>query len=277
MKHHNSFFAFIITIFLIVSGCAATTPLIKASKNGDSLAVQKLISEGANINEQDIKGRDALFYAIEYERFEIIKSLISKGANLESKDLSGSTPLVHAASNLPHSRTAPDIIKLLMKSGADINAKSPEGETILDMALSSMQSDIVNDLIKTGVNLWVPEAGKARLFFVSGSGLWDYIKLTVGKQNKWLNQRMFAGMAFIDVDSGKHAIYAYSGKYDSEKPTSSIDAIAGKTYYFKVTQDMKRRAFNYALIKLSSISIAPITEVEAKEEIKEILKSKELK
>lgn len=203
--------------------------------------------------------------------------MIDKGANLETKDLSGMTPLVHAASNLPHSKKAPDIIKLLMKSGADINAKSPEGETILDMALSSMQSDIVNDLIKAGVNLWVPEAGKARLFFVGGSGLWDYIKLTVGTQNKWLNQRMFVGLAFIDVDSGKHAIYAYSDKYDSEKPTSSIDAIAGKTYYFKVTQDMRSRAFHYALIKLSSIAVAPITEAEAKGEIKELLQSKELK
>lgn len=69
MKHRNSFFAFIIAIFLIVIGCATVpkTPLIVASTKGEALAVKKLISEGANINEPDSKGHDALFYAIEYE------------------------------------------------------------------------------------------------------------------------------------------------------------------------------------------------------------------
>ncbi len=305
MKHRNYFFAFVIAIFLIVSGCASTNSLINASANGDSLAVQKLISAGANINEpdsngatplihaiwkgkteaakyliesgadlnaKDKKGYDALFYAIEYGQLETVKSLIGKGANIESKDLTGLTPLVYA---VLYDRNI-DIIKLLIKSGANLNAKTSEGETALNMLLS-LKSDIVDDLMKTGnVNLWVPDADKARLFFV-GSVLWDSIKLTVGKQSKLLNRNMYTGLTFFDVDSGKHAIYAYIDKYDSEKPTASIDAKTGQTYYFKVTQDMKKRVAHYVLIKLSSIEITPITEAEAKEEIKEILKSKKLK
>jgi len=271
MKHRNLIFAFVIAIFLIVSGCASTTPLIKASIEGDSLAVQKLIDAGANINEPDSRGYNALFYAVEYGQLEVVKSLISKGANLESKDLSGLTPLAYA---IHYDRKA-DIIKLLIKSGANLNAKTPEGETALNMLLS-LKSYIVDDLIRTGnVNLWVPEAGKARLFFV-GSELWDYIKLTVGKQSCWLNRNMFSGLAFIDVDPGKHTIYAYTDKYDSEKPTSSIDVIAGQTYYFKITQDMKKRAAHYVLIKLSSIVITPLKEAEAKQKIKWLLQSKNL-
>jgi ankyrin repeat protein len=284
MKHKNSFFAFIITIFLIVSGCASTTPLIKASKEGDSLAVQKLIDAGVNINEPDSKGYNALFYAIEYGQFEIVKNLISKGANLESKDLSGMTPLVFTAYwDFPN---AANVIKLLIKSGADINAKSAEGETVLDFALSSAQGDILDDLIKArGINLWVPEAGKARIFFVC-SDLYDHIKVTVGKQSKKLNHNRNDGVVFIDVDAGEHIIDANHDQYVS-KNRASIDVIAGQTYYFRVTQTMRNRIVGYALVipstlvdKVTSTNPFPITslkEVEAKEKIKEILRSKELK
>lgn len=53
MKNRNYFFAFIIPIFLIVSGCTAKTLLIIATANGDSVIVERLVSEGVNINEPD--------------------------------------------------------------------------------------------------------------------------------------------------------------------------------------------------------------------------------
>jgi len=172
MKHRNLFFVFVIAIFLIVSGCASTTPLIKASKEGDSLTVQKLIDAGANINEPVGRGYNALFYAIEYGQFEVVKILISKGAKLESKDSSGNTPLVFAAYYGYNSPNAANIIKLLIKSGADINAKSPYGETILDLALSSAQGDIVDALIKArNINLWMAESEPI--------ALWSYFHLSI--------------------------------------------------------------------------------------------------
>ena len=290
-----------IFVFSLIAayGCASTTPvIIKAAGSGDVNTVKRLNAEGQNINEtdsdgttalihavfsknpdvvkyliesgadikaKDRRGRDALSYAVELEQLELISVLISKGADIESKDFSGLTPLVYAALYASNA----DVIKLLIESGADLKAKSSEGETVLDLALSSTRGKIVDDLIRAGVNLWEPEAGKARLFFV-GTGLWDYLTVSVGKQNKKLNQVLFMGLAYIDVDTGKHTISV------SGKEASSIDAIAGQTYYLEVTQDMKRRAWHYAGIKLSSVMITPLTEVEAKQKIKEILKSKEL-
>ena len=305
MKSRNIYFSSFIVMILIVSGCASTTPLIKASASGDYLSVKKLINEGTNINEpdsngatslmhaiwkgktevakyliesgtylkhKDKKGYNALFYAIEYGQLEIVKSLIDKGADLESKDSMDLTPLVYAAL---YERDT-DIIKLLIERGANLNARTSEGETALNILFSS-KSDVVDDLIRAGkINIWLPEAGKSRLFFV-GSGLWDYIKLTVGKQTKLLNRNMFTGLTFFDVDSGKQEIHAYVDKYDSENPTASVDAKTGQIYYFKVSQDMKKRGAHYALIKLSSIVVTSFTEAEAKELIKDILKSKESK
>jgi hypothetical protein len=281
MKHSNLFFAFIIAIFLFVTGCASTTPLIKASANGDSLAVQKLINEGANINEPDSKGYTPMMHAVLSGNIETVKTLLNKGADINARDKeSGNTAVLWALSYGYF-----DIAKLLIEKGADINVKSPEGETVLDLALSSTQGNIVDDLIKVGnINIWIPEAGKARLFFVC-SDLYDYIKVTVGKQSKRLNQNRNSGVAFIDVDSGKHAIDANIDKYVSPTPTS-IDVIAGQTYYFRVTQNMRNRIWGYALVISSSLidkvtgdnpfTITPLKESEAKQEIKEILKSKEL-
>jgi ankyrin repeat protein len=278
MKHHNLFF--VITIFLIVSGCASTTPLIKASIEGDSLAVQKLIDAGANINEPDSRGYTALFYAVEYGQLELVKSLISNGANLESKDSLGMTPLAFTAYWGYNSPNADNIIKLLIKSGANINAKSPDGETVLDFSLSSAKGDLVDYLIRSrDINLWVPKTGKARIFFVC-KDLYDYIKVTVGRQSKKLNQNTKSGVTFIDVDPGTHVMDANHDQYVS-KIRASIDVIAGQTYYFRVTQNMRNRVLGYVMFssalvdKITSTNSFPITtlkESEAKIEIKEILK-----
>jgi len=286
MRPNHYLIVLIITAVLIIVGCSSTTPLIIATKKGDTLAVQKLIDAGANINEPDSRGYNPLFYAVEYGQLEVVKSLISKGANLESKDLSGMTPLIFSSYYGYNSPNAANITKLLIKSGANISVKSPEGETVLDLALSSVQGDILDDLIKAGTtNLWIPETGKARIFFVCND-LYDHIKVTVGKQSKKLNPNTPAGVAFIDVDTGKHIIDANHDQYVS-KNRASIDVIAGQTYYFKVTQNMGNRIIGYALVvpstlvdKVTGTNPFPITslkEYEAKQEIKEILKSKELK
>lgn len=305
MKHSNIIFAFIIAIFIIISGCAAKSPLIQASSSGDSSTVQKLISEGANVNEPDSRGytplmyaiwakktetvkilldkgadvnagddNNALHYAIQYAQPEIVKLLISNGADIKRKDSSSVTHLAYAVSYLYSSKDYPqiDIVKQLIKSGADINVKNTEGETILDVALSRCLGDIVDELTRRGVNIWKPEDGKARLFFV-GDGLWDYNTVYVGNQNKVLNHNKFIGLAFLDVEPGKHTV-SVSEKPAKPTPVFSIDTTAGQTYYLHVTQDMKRRLAHYATVKLSNVEIIPLKESEAKQKIKEILNQK---
>lgn len=307
MKHRNIIFSFIIAIFIIISGCAVKSPLIQASSSGDSSTVQKLLSEGANVNEpdgsgytplmyaiwakktetvkillnkgadvnaQDGHGSDALRYAIQYAQPEIVKLLISNGADIKRKDSSGVTHLAYAASYLYSSKDYPqiDITKQLIKGGADINVKNTEGETLLDIALSRCLGDIVDELTRRGVNIWKPEAGKARLFFV-GDGLWDYNTVYVGNQNKVLNHNKFIGLAFLDVEPGKHTVLV-SEKPAKPTPVFSIDTTASQTYYLQVTQDMKRRLAHYAMAKLSNVEIIPLKESEAKQKIKEILNQK---
>jgi hypothetical protein len=293
---------FMLTALLITS-CAFKPAIIDAANSGDISKIKKLLAEGRNINEKDSNGAtplmhaiwskkpdvakyliesgadvkandnygNALIYAIDYKQHELINLLLDKGADIESRNYLGETAIVHAVLRIADF----DAVKILIKRGANVNAKSTEGETVLDLALASARGDIVD---KLGVNLWTPDAGKARVFFV-GTGLFDYLKVIVGKQTKRLNQNMFVGLTFVDVDSGKHSIDVkeFHAAAGSEKNAYSIDAIAGQTYYFKVTQDMKRRTAHYAGIKLSSVEMTPMKEAEAKDEIKELLQLKKIK
>ena len=119
-----------ITILLLgialITSCAAKSPLIQASSQGDVLTAQKLIQEGANINEPDSNGYTPLQYAIWSGDDKIAKLLIDKGANVNAVDKYKLTPLMTAASY-----GYIDIVKLLIDKGADVNAKDSFGNTAL--------------------------------------------------------------------------------------------------------------------------------------------------
>lgn len=184
MKHSNPLFAFLILISLIATSCATVhkTPLIEASIQGNSLAAEKLIREGANINEPDSNGVtplvyairagnteiakhliksgadiktknkngvDALICAVDYGQIEIVNTLLDRGANIESKDQTGSTPLAYAVACGHY-----DIIELLLNRGADINTKDWTGATPIANAIrGSASNKIIQLLIKRGANL----------------------------------------------------------------------------------------------------------------------------
>lgn len=181
MKNRYLFFAFIIATLLIFSSCASTTPLINASAHSDSLAVQKLLKEGANINEpdsngstplihatragnadvvkqliksgadikaKDKKGYDALLYAIDYGYYEISKLLLDKGADINSKDSGGATALMHAVWN-----SKSDVAKLLLKKGADINAKDKQKGDALIYAVDNGDYELTELLLNKGANV----------------------------------------------------------------------------------------------------------------------------
>lgn len=263
MKYRASFYFLMIGVILMLSGCAAT-PLIKASASGDSLTVQKLLDTGANVNEPDDRGYTPLIHAVISGNTETITMLLNKGADVNVQDKQqGFTP-VHWALYYENF----DIAKLLIKRGANVNTKCNSGETALDIIVCYMKGDIIDQI---RFNLWKPEAGKARIILI-GEGLFDGIVVTNGKQTKKLNRYVSTGLTFVDVDSGKNDLYVYSHGVPSE-PTVSKDTKAGQVYYYKVTQNMKKRVWRYALINLSSVEVTPLTEEVAKKNIISMLKS----
>ena len=100
MKYRLTIFAFLICTYLMTVCCATVkSPLITASSKGDSVTIQKLVKEGANVNETDEKGYTPLIYAVWSGNIEVVKTLLSLGANVNQKDTSGCAAAYHATYN----------------------------------------------------------------------------------------------------------------------------------------------------------------------------------
>lgn len=99
---------------------ANEAPLIQAVLNNLS-EVEKVLDEGADINQQDEKGFTALMWlcmtSSDEKCRETAKLLIAKGADVNLQANNGSTALIEAAGN------SHEIFNLLIEKGADIEAK----------------------------------------------------------------------------------------------------------------------------------------------------------
>jgi hypothetical protein len=165
-----------IAILLATAGCTVKTPLIRAVESRDQAGINKLLDEGANINEPSTGKWSAtpLYWATYFcmvdvaqlllkrganvnvpgpnggtlllaasacsdEMNPVVKLIIEKGENINAQDIYyGYTPLISASYN-----NSPEIVKSLLKSGADVNITSKEGKTALDYAKYYNNADII--------------------------------------------------------------------------------------------------------------------------------------
>jgi len=110
----------LLATFKLFAQNATDAPLIQAVLNNIS-EVEKILEEGADINQQDEQGYTALMWACmtssDEQCRETAKLLITKGADVKIKANNRSTALIEAAAN------SHEIFNLLVAKGADIKAK----------------------------------------------------------------------------------------------------------------------------------------------------------
>lgn len=132
-----------------------------------------LIQNGANVNQANAFGKTPLFYAIEFNRLDIIKLLLDNGANVNQKyinnneklalsaNIGSNTPyfitfcaLEHTSKNVLMHATAygnVEILKLLISKGANFNAVDDLGFNALDFALSAGKKENADYLKSLGL------------------------------------------------------------------------------------------------------------------------------
>lgn len=121
----------IFPVLMLLAGCGSA--LTQAAKEGDIAALQKLLDQGANINENAMVGGSMngslLSQAAYYCRIEAVKYLIHKGADINNAtgwtdygaSGGGLRPLHMAARS-----GCTEAIKLLLDAGADIDVRGNE-------------------------------------------------------------------------------------------------------------------------------------------------------
>lgn len=118
------------------------TPLILASRRGETQIVDELIAAGVNINHRNMDGTNALWAAIVADSVEIAERLLAAGVDIDNQNDNGATALMYAASN--HKT---EWVRFLLRKGADTSLQSLDDYTALDLASNI---DILRLLRKAG-------------------------------------------------------------------------------------------------------------------------------
>ena len=121
--------------------------LLKAARNGDLHEVNRLLTEGADINVMRKDGATALIIALQHGHQEVAKLLLDKGADVNAKDNNGWTALMFAAEE-----GTQDIVQVLLDKGADVNSKTQYDSTALMKASQNGHQEVVQLLLDNGAN-----------------------------------------------------------------------------------------------------------------------------
>jgi ankyrin repeat protein len=136
---------------LLAGGIAAqggSSEIADAAQRGDQAAVQRLISQGANVNAPQVDGATALHWAIYREDIALADLLIGAGASVSAANRAGATPL-EMASIVGN----PTLIARLIRGGADATQLGPNGETMLMFAARSGNPEAIKILVEAGAEV----------------------------------------------------------------------------------------------------------------------------
>ncbi|RDD34702.1 Ankyrin repeat domain protein [Wolbachia endosymbiont of Cylisticus convexus] len=127
-----------------------TNMLFLAFKEGMFELVERLISQGVNVNARDQRGFTPLCYSVLSDYQDIAELLLQHRASVDAKstgaETKGNTPLHFALGRSSH-----NMIKLLLQYGADVNARDHTGNSSLHYAASDgSHQDIVKLLLQHG-------------------------------------------------------------------------------------------------------------------------------
>ena len=144
------------------------TPLHLAALEGNTSAVECLLDRGANIEAKDKIGRTALILAASIGHKSTVEFLLDRGANIEAKGQYDYTALIEAA-RCGHTPT----VECLLKHGANIKAGEQYGYTALMLAAWEGHESTVECLLDRGANIaaktsWGETAVQLACRFISG-------------------------------------------------------------------------------------------------------------
>ena len=126
------------------------TPLLLSVLQGDMMAVDRLLAEGADPDETDRYGWGPLHFAVPLSGLEVVSALLAVGADPGARTVSGATALHVAASQATES-----VVSTLLSAGADPNVRENLGRSPLHYAARFREEalqPVINSLLQAGAD-----------------------------------------------------------------------------------------------------------------------------
>jgi cytochrome c len=168
----------IATIFLTTIAIQAqSAPIHDAVRDGDTAKLERLLSEGVNVNTKDALVGTPLHMAAMTGRADAAKILLEHGARANmTGGMANQTPLQIAV------MTNADIVAMLLENGADSSKTDLEGNTPLHLAAGAGNLEVVKTLLDHGSDLHAPNSsGVAAVEFAGAGGYFDVVDYLVGE------------------------------------------------------------------------------------------------
>lgn len=127
---------------------AGRSDIADAAMNGDRAAVERLLTQKADVNAPQIDGATALHWAVYRDDLALADVLVRAKANVKAANRVGVTPLAMASL---YGR--PAMIDRLLKAGADVKERGPNGETMVMFAARNGNPKAVRVLIDAGADV----------------------------------------------------------------------------------------------------------------------------
>lgn len=129
--------------------------LAAAAAEGHSSTLRLLVRTGkADVNLPDLSGRAPIFYAMERNQEDALRTLLTLGANPNVQDNVGVTPLMRAAA-----KNQKTIVQILLKQkGTNVETQDLQGRTALIYSVYAAETAPAQALLKAGANLNAQDA-----------------------------------------------------------------------------------------------------------------------
>lgn len=124
--------------------------LAAAAADGDVALIKLLVKNGkADINLPDAAGRTPIFYAVEKNKPEALRTLLMLGADPNTKDNNGTTALMRASS-----KNYQDCIKVLLKQkNIDLNAQDYQGRSAVSYGAYAENPTALKELLSAKADI----------------------------------------------------------------------------------------------------------------------------
>ena len=205
------------------------TALMDASGKGHHQVVELLLSKDPDINIQNNDGWTALMYASHYGHHQVVELLLSKDPDINIQNNNGWTALMFASVNGHH-----QVVELLLSKDPDINIQNNDRVTALMYASRYGHHQVVELLLSKDPDINIQNIdGVTALMFASVNGHHQVVELLLSKDPDINIQDNDGWIALMHASRYEHhqVVELLLSKYPDNIGVTALMFASGNGYY----------------------------------------------